>query len=418
MGMAISRVSPPNGAAAMSHQMQFTSTLTYQEDAGRAAVEIGEVVAGHLGERPVDLAVVFPSSHFSGSALELISGLRESLAARVLIGCVGESVIGPEKEVEGRAAVAVVAASVPDVDVRPFLLTPERIGEVANDFKRLPYALRVRRDTKAFILFGDPFSAYVDGVLKAFNESYPGVPVVGGMASGARSPGESRLFLDDRVHDNGVVGVALAGEIEVNTIVSQGCRPIGPLLTVTGAEANVISRLDDKSAMAQIQDLVEQLSDRDKALLSNGLFVGRAIDSSKEMLGRGDFLVRGVVGIDRKTGAIAIGDFVEKGEIVQFHLRDAATATEDLELMLTPQALFGAPAGAVLFSCNGRGTRLYGHPDGDISSVNSYLENTPVAGFFCAGEIGPVGGKNFLHGHTASLALFRPAAAPEPDRKA
>ena len=166
--------------------------------------------------------------------------------------------------------------------------------------------------------------------------------------------------------------------------------------------------LDGKPAMARIQDVIEELPEKDKMLLTNGLFVGRAIDSSRDMHGRGDFLVRGVVGIDRKTGAIAIGDFVESGESIQFHLRDAETAKEDLEMMLTPHSLFGAPSGAVLFSCNGRGTRLYDHPDGDISAINSFFEGLPVAGFFCAGEIGPIGGKNFLHGHTASLALIRP----------
>jgi small ligand-binding sensory domain FIST len=390
--------------------MKFASALTNEADAGKAAVQIGESIGRQLGERTVDLALVFASSHFAGSADDLLAGVREALSPGALVGCTGEGVIGPDHEVEGRAAVAVVVAHMPDVAIRSFMITPEQIGRISEDSKELPYVLRARQDTKVFVLMGDPFSAYADGLLQAFNAKYPDVKVVGGMASGARSPGETVLFQDDETHNNGVVGVALAGPIEVDTIVSQGCRPIGPLLTVTNSDANVIKQLDDKPAMAQIQEVIEELPEKDKTLLSNGLFVGRAIDSSKDMLGRGDFLVRGVVGIDRKTGAIALGDFVEKGETVQFHLRDADTAKEDLELMLTPYSLFDVPAGAVLFSCNGRGTRLYDHPDGDISVIGSFFEGMPVAGFFCAGEFGPVGGKNFLHGHTASLALIRPAA--------
>jgi small ligand-binding sensory domain FIST len=398
--------------------MKFASVLTDEADIGKAAAEIGRSIQRQLEDRTADLALVFCSSHYAGYAEDLLAGIRDTLSPGVLVGCTGEGVIGPDHEVEGRAAVAVVAAHMPDVALRPFMLSPDQIGLIAEDSKELPYALRARQDTKAFLLVGDPFSAYIDGLLKAFNAKYSDVPVVGGMASGGRSPGENVLFLDDKTYRNGAVGVALAGPVAVDTIVSQGCRPIGPLLTVTSSDANLIKQLDDKPAMVQIQGLIEELPEEDKTLLSNGLFVGRAIDSSKELFGRGDFLVRGVVGIDRKTGAIAVGDFVEKGEAVQFHLRDADTAKEDLELMLTPHSLFGAPAGALLFSCNGRGTRLYDHPDGDISAINSFFEGIPVAGFFCAGEFGPVGGKNFLHGHTASLVLIRPATPTVPGAQA
>jgi len=162
------------------------------------------------------------------------------------------------------------------------------------------------------------------------------------------------------------------------------------------------------------QALVDDLDEEDRDLLQNGLFIGRAIDSKKESLGRGDFLVRGVMGVDGNSGSIAIGDTIVAGERVQFHLRDARTAREDLEMMLSPQSLFGAPSGALLFSCNGRGTRLYDEPDGDISAITGCFRGLDVAGFFCAGEIGPIGGKNFLHGHTASLALIR---SPAPERK-
>jgi small ligand-binding sensory domain FIST len=390
---------------------QFASKLTFETDLKKAALEVGASIESSIGSEPIDLLFVFPSSHFAGSAHTLLDRFRDVLSPTVLVGCTGEGVIGSEHEVEGESAISVVAARLPGVDLHPFALLPQEIHQVSENPRTMPAALHSDRETRAFIMLADPFSAHVDGLLKAFNDVFSGIPVIGGMASGARSPGETALFMNDHTYRQGAVGVALAGPVTVDAIVSQGCRPVGPLFEVTDGDANVIKMLDGKPAMVQIQDVVEDLSDEDKLLLSNGLFVGCAIEPSREMYGRGDFLVRGVVGIDRKTGAIAIGDFIEEGEAVQFHLRDADTAKEDLEMMLTPHSLFGAPSGAVLFSCNGRGTRLYDHPDGDISAIKSFFEGLPVAGFFCAGEIGPIGGKNFLHGHTASIALIRPAGA-------
>jgi small ligand-binding sensory domain FIST len=204
--------------------------------------------------------------------------------------------------------------------------------------------------------------------------------------------------------------------VAVDVIVSQGCRPVGPALKVTSARDNVIRSMDDKTPLDHLQDLVAELSEEERGLLRSGIFVGRAIDSEKDVLGRGDFLIRGVMGLDQDNGAITVGDVIDEGEVVQFHLRDAATAKEDLEMMLTPQALFGQPSGAFLFSCNGRGTRLFDHANGDISSIQNFFPGINLAGFFCAGEIGPIGGRNFLHGHTASLALIRPQSASPKSR--
>ncbi|HLF03417.1 MAG TPA: FIST C-terminal domain-containing protein, partial [Anaerolineales bacterium] len=234
--------------------------------------------------------------------------------------------------------------------------------------------------------------------------------------SGSDSPGGNRLFLDRgglTMLTGGAVGVALGGAIEADVIVSQGCRPVGRPFKVTGAQRNLLLSLEDAPPMERLQDVFNELSDADRDLMQNGVYLGRAIDSSREELGRGDFLVRGVMGADPQRGILAIGDYLIEGESVQFHLRDAATATEDLEMMLLPQTFLDPPAGAFLFSCNGRGTRLYDHPDGDVSVIQQYLGGAPLAGFFCAGEIGPVGGRNFLHGHTASMVIFRPQ--PEGD---
>jgi small ligand-binding sensory domain FIST len=258
----------------------------------------------------------------------------------------------------------------------------------------------------------------MDALLDAFNGGFPGIPVVGGMASGASAPGGHALLTREETLRSGAAGVSLAGALGVDVIVSQGCRAIGPVFEVTEAKENVLIELGGKPALTAVHSMVENLpqEDRDlRDLLRHGLFLGRSISEGKGTLGRGDFLIRSVVGVDQGSGTISVGDYLSEGERVQFHVRDGATAKEDLEMMLSLHALIGRPRGAFLFSCNGRGTHLYGHSDGDISVIQDYLGGVPLAGFFCAGEIGPIGGRNFLHGHTASLALIR-STQPRPER--
>ncbi|MGH2671757.1 MAG: FIST signal transduction protein, partial [Actinomycetota bacterium] len=253
------------------------------------------------------------------------------------------------------------------------------------------------------LLIGDPFSFPTDLLLEHLNERVPGTVVMGGMASGGTAAGETRLFLDDRVMDHGAVGVRLPGT-RIRPIVSQGCRPVGNAYTVTQAEGNVVQGLGGRPPLERLRELVAMLPPGDRELLGRGLHVGRVIDEYKAEPGRGDFLVRGVVGVDQQSGAMAVGDEIEVGETIRFHVRDAESADEDLRTLLEREA--EPAAGALLFTCNGRGSRLFSVPDHDASLVSKMLGGPPLAGFNCAGEIGPVGGKNFLHGFTASVALL------------
>jgi small ligand-binding sensory domain FIST len=246
-------------------------------------------------------------------------------------------------------------------------------------------------------------------LLAAFDRAAPGAPLVGGMASASRTPGGNVLVRNDSVLVDGFVGMSLSGPLEVETVVSQGCRPIGRPFVVTRSHDNVIDQLGGKPALEMLRETVDALDESDRQKLGNGLFVGRAISEYRERFGRGDFLVRNVMGVDQESGALAVTDFVKTGQTVQFHVRDAGTATEDLTLLLDGQAGAGTPAaGGLLFSCNGRGTRMFDQPCHDVGVSRKAMPQTPVAGFFAAGELGPVGGKNFIHGHTASFALFRP----------
>jgi small ligand-binding sensory domain FIST len=235
--------------------------------------------------------------------------------------------------------------------------------------------------------------------------------LLGGVASGAMFAGQNRLLLDDAVHDEGAVGVALSGNVLMRHVVSQGCRPVGSHFVVTHGEQNVIQKLGGATAVERLQEVFREIPPADRELLQRALHIGRAIDVTKRAFDRGDFLVRSVVGIDPQSGAIAINDHVRKGQTVQFLVRDPASASEDLRELLQGNAEFfrrHPPRGGPVFSCNGRGTRMFGEPDHDATSIRANVpgNDLPLAGFFAAGEVGPVGGQNFLHGFTASIGLL------------
>ncbi|MBI3538532.1 MAG: FIST C-terminal domain-containing protein [Chloroflexi bacterium] len=389
-------------------EIQFHSALSTQTDLETASRELNNAIRAQSAAPFFDLALVFFTPHYARVGAFLAENLRRDLTPRVLLGCTSEGVIGKTQEIENEPAIALVVAQLPGVTITPFILDAGNWDEALGDVSQFEGIVDAPLDAKIAIMIGDPFSTPMDDVLRAFNAHYPGLPVIGGMASGAQHSHGNALILNERVHHQGAIGVTLAGNFDVDVIVSQGCRPIGKLFRVSAARENFLLRLENESALAQIQKLISDLSPPDRELLRNGLFVGRAIDSTKDALGRGDFLIRGVMGADQNSGAVAIGDVIAPGETIQFHLRDQVTAEEDLAMMLMPQSLDAPPRGALLFSCNGRGTRLYDHPNGDISIIQKILGGVNLAGFFCAGEIGPIGGKNFLHGHTASMVLFRP----------
>ena len=391
----------------MPDPMQFASAITTEQDVDSAAAALTDEIHAQVDLPELDFAMSFFSADFAAVAASGADRLNTTLNPRVLIGCTSEGVIGKTEEIENRPAIALVAARLPGLNLVPFALDSDD-WEALEDAARFRTLIGAPPDTRLVVMLADPFSTPVDQVLEAFNTFYAGVPVIGGMASGAQQPGGNALLLNDRAYSSGAVGVALAGDFESDIIVSQGCRPFGRTFTVTETQGNVIVSLEGEPPLKHLQNLVAQLSEEDQALLRNGLFVGRAIETGRGDLGRGDFLIRSLLGVDRQSGAIGVGDSIHEGETIQFHLRDQRTAEEDLEMLLTPQALDAPPSGALLFSCNGRGTRLYDHPNGDISTIQNVLGGVNLAGFFAAGEIGPVGGKNFLHGHTASMALFRP----------
>jgi small ligand-binding sensory domain FIST len=389
--------------------VQFATATTKEPDARKAVDELLLEIDDQLCGQPADLAVLFLSSYYVCTARPIARRIHSVLRPQAMIGCSAAGVIGDQRELEGRSSMSLIAAHLPEVELSPYALQPAGWKTLFEDRAGFRRAVDAPRHSQLSILLCDPFSMHVNQVIYAFNRYYPGLPLVGGVASGAHQAGGNVLLIDDRTMDSGAVGVTMAGDFEVEVLVSQSCRPIGQPFNVTDASDNMILSLDGQPPLAWIEDLIPDLSHGDRDLLHRGLFLGRAIYPAREELGCGDFLVREVIGLDRRSGAIAVGESVRKGDRVQFHLQDARAAQSDLEMVLIPHIFRESPSGALLFSCMGRGSRFYHHPDGDVSVIQENLGGVHLAGAFCDGEIAPIGRRNFLHGHAASLALFWPA---------
>ncbi|MGH9131413.1 MAG: FIST signal transduction protein [Acidimicrobiales bacterium] len=376
--------------------MPFASALSEHPIAATAIGEAVGQVLDRLGRGP-ELAVLFVTTPHAEALADVASAVIDLLAPGTLIGCVAESVTGTGREVEHRPALSLWAGGVGRV-------VPLELESVGSTGPIMGWPSVDNFEPSAVLLVGDPFSFPVDPFFSWLAATHPGLPVIGGMASGARKPGDTRLVIDGRVRTDGAVGVLLGPDAHVKTAVSQGCRPIGFPWMVTRAEGNVVHALAGKPPLERLEALAQgQLSAREVNLINQGgLQVGRVIDEHKAAFGTGDFRIVGIAGADRKTGAIALGEAVETGSTVQFHLRDAEAADTELRQILQGP---GADA-ALLFTCNGRGTRLFPHPHHDASVIAEILGDIPVGGFFAAGELGPVGGRNFLHSFTASIALF------------
>lgn len=388
---------------------RFASALSTLSDTGAATRETLDAALARLGGAP-HLALVFVSHHHADKLEQLAVDLKRGLGDAVLLGCTGESIVGGDREIEEAPAVALWLASLPETSIVPMHLEFEQTAEGPTVLGWPDELPPTWPQTSALVALGEPFSFPADLLLERLNQEQPRVPVFGGMASGGHQPGQNRLLLGNRVLDEGAVAVWIDGAVQVRGLVSQGCRPIGRHFVVTKAERNLIFELSGRPAMEQLHAVYGELTAEDQQLVRGGLHVGRVINEYQDQFARGDFLIRNVIGADTDRGVIAIGDYVRPGQTVQFHLRDAASADDDLRQLaahLKPE-IDPHQFGALLFTCNGRGTRLFDAADHDARALVDSFGALPLAGFFAQGEMGPVGGKNFLHGFTASVALLGP----------
>jgi small ligand-binding sensory domain FIST len=411
----------------MANQFQWFNAISTRPSLEAAVTEVVDRLNQSLSI-PADLGIIFVSSAFASDYARLVPLLLERLPLPVLIGCSGAGIIGTGAngravEIEENIALSLSVASLPGVELNSFRIVPKQLPDLDSSPEAWIDLIGVAPEEKPnFVLLAEPFSSKVNELLQGLDFAYPGSVTIGGLASVSSMMAQNTLFYhandvaEDSWYPEGIVGIALSGNIEVETIVAQGCRPIGSLYQVTTGERNVIASLTDlssefnsQSPLDLLQDLINNLSEEDKKLVENSLFVGIARDEFKSQLGQGDFLIRNLLGVDPNSGAIAIGDRVRPGQRLQFHLRDAAASAIDLELLLQnyQQQSKSSAVAALMFSCMGRGKGLYGKSNFDSELFSRYLDNIPLAGFFCNGEIGPVGGNTFLHGYTSAFGIFK-----------
>jgi small ligand-binding sensory domain FIST len=377
--------------------------LSTDSDPRAGALEAAAAVAAELDGLPIDLAVVFASGAHLAAPEATIEGVHDALAPDVLIGCGAGGIVGCGREIEGGTAVTVWAASFADGVVSTFHAEVQEVDDGV--------AIRGVPDLSGAggaILLPDPYSFPTDAVLSELHQRSPGVPVLGGVSSARTLRGEAALFLGEEVVSGGAIGVRFDG-IELLPCVSQGATPIGPELTITAGEGRVIQELAGRPALSALRSVIEELDEDERRILAEGMLLGVVVERGRPDYEHGDFLVRSVLGGDPETGTIAVGAPISAGQVVRVHARDAASADRDLHdaLGLRRQALGSdLPAGALMFTCNGRGRGMFGVRDHDAAALTAELGAIPTAGFFAAGEIGPVGGESFMHGFTATVAVF------------
>jgi small ligand-binding sensory domain FIST len=371
----------------------FDAVEAFDDAAADAAREL---------DAPCDLCIVFAGAPHLGRGKWILSAVHERLDPANLIGCGAGGVVAGRREIEEGPGAVVWALAAPGAEIHTHHFTVEQ-SEEGFDLSGLPEDGGLG---EALVLLADPYSFSTETLLARLNDEHPGLPVLGGLASAA-VPGGGTLFCDGDVLSEGAVGCSLAG-LPVLPCVSQGAAPVGPEMTITAADGNVIEQLASRPALERLAEAIGSLAEHERELARSGVMLGVVIDENRPDYRRGDFLIRPIIGVDQDASTIAIGERVKVGQIVRLHVRDAAVADEDLREALATQskALGSTPAaGALLFTCNGRGSHMFSVEDHDASALDDAL-GVPAGGFFCAGEIGPVGGRNFLHGFTATLAVF------------
>lgn len=392
--------------------MRWCSALSGRATLQEAFEEVASALSRQLATDTPDLVLVYCSAHH-GLGWHQLAGL---CAARwpgaVVVGSSGGGVLAEGVEVEEGAALSIMAGMMPGTVLRPIRWAADDVGgRDGLQREAVVAALGPDADVVAgLLLFADPFSTHTDALTRTLDDHLPYGVVVGALASGGDAPGRHALFLGGEVFHDGAVAVAMSGDVQIDAVVAQGCRPVDMPRTITRLHGRMITELDTQGALGTLEAAFDALDAGTRKRFRQAPMVGVAMDARVTTPGRGDFLVRHLVGVAPKKDAFTVGHPVREGDIVQFHVRDAATSVEDLhELVARHQATKGSPAGVWMFSCMGRGQRLYGQPHVDSRTVRELLGEVPMAGFFGNGEIGPVHGRTFVHGYTCVVAMIRAA---------
>ena len=418
-------------------RIRMSAGLSGAADTMSAAYQASEQCLSTLGTHGIaapDLAMVFFSPHHLTSVSQLGLAIRRRLQCTHMIAISCEGVLGGSQSLERAPGVSILAASLPGVDIRTW--TTEQFP-VSDGSAESLFAMRdvigVSEDLRFSLLLADPFSTSLLKLLPDMNNARIGNAgvIFGGLASASMTAGGNAMLIDDRMYKYGGIGVSLSGNLRVDTVVSQGCKPFGPTMVITKARNNLVLELGGKPAIEAIGDVLNQQGEVRQKLLATGMYIGIAVDEQKERFGRDDFLIRKIMGVRPQQGAVAVAELVKVGQTVRLHTRDAATAREDLAMVLDAQKLHEQPAAALVASSAGRGRRLFKDAPGDVQAIHRafagarageelskpgigyYTAPTappvPLAGFMSASEIAPVGGRSVAHQQTAAVALFRTA---------
>ena len=392
--------------------MKWASHLSTQNNIEACVDESVEAILSQMDGKSVDLTIIFVSPQFKDKYEDIPKLIRDRISSKHFLGCSGGGIIGGGKEAEQQAAFSMTCANLPDVEIQGIHTDTMKLPDqdTAPSVWREWLGVDVEKNP-SFIFLADPFSFQGEEFLAGVDFAYPNSSKVGGLASGAQAQGGNALYLNDKIHNNGLIGLALSGNIGMDTIVAQGCRPIGEPVKVSKCDGTLLTGMDGQPPLELLQSVYEGLDENDKSLVQTSLFLGIEMDPLKDNPQQGDFLIRNIMGVEREIGGIQVGTLLREGQLVQFHLRDKAMSAEDLKLMLTRYKAnknFKNTSGALLFSCLGRGQYLYGKPNHDADMFRDHIGDIPLGGFFCNGEIGPVGKTTFLHGYTSSFGIFHP----------
>lgn len=404
-----------------SPTLTASAGLSTQIDTRTAALEVAtRLNAGFSESGGADLVLLFGSFHHRAGFSEAAGLITKLVEPRCIVGVTAEWVVGPRHEVEGGPGMSALALRMPGVAIDPVRFDPfDGPTEHWSD-EYIRERIGAGPDAKATLLFADPFSLQAPVLLRRIAQAtsdHP-FPIIGGLASGSSQPGANVLVLDRALAASGAVGVTLSGPIAVDPLVSPGCRPVGRPFVITKAKGNVIEQLAGRPALEVARETIGGLPDDERIAVREGLLLGFAVNEYQDRFGRGDFLLRGVLGADTKKNTLIVGDTARAGRTVQFFVRDRTTAVEDLDLLLDKEQMQDSPFAVFLATCGGRGRKLFRAPHVDARHFARRLGDPPLAGFFAAGEIGPIGSTtghgdskacppSWLHGHTVSAALFR-----------
>lgn len=395
--------------------MKWASALSQPENSAdtlaRMTAAACRNIVSQIGQSEADLVIAFISPHFRGEFAKLSSYIKEHITTQNLLGCTARGLIGGGQEIEHEPAIALLAAILPDVEITTLHIDDEALPDLDDPQSKWEELIGLPASREPhFILLPDPFSFRIDVLVQGLDFAYPQSKKLGGLASGASQPGQNALFLNDQVFSSGLVTAVMSGNLHIDSIVAQGCRPIGRPVCVTKCDRNLIYELEGRPAVEVLQEILESVTNAEQKLAKNSLFIGVVMNEFKESFGQGDFLIRNILGLEPVSGALLVGEMMRVNRTVQFHVRDAETSSDDLRNLLHSYTTGNRhnATGAVMFSCLGRGQHLYGIANHDSNCFQEYVGKIPIGGFFCNGEIGPVGSTTFLHGYTSSFGIFSP----------